>query len=511
MVFIPGVAERLFPQKVNEEPILRDRERGPLGLDTNEDRVAAERLALRLAVGAARDRLYVSYPRVDLDQSRPRVPSFYGLEVIRAAEGALPGFDELARRAEAASGARIGWPAPPQPERAIDEAEYDLALLEKLFHLPEEKTVGTARYLLSANAHLARALRSRARRWTVRKWLPVDGLVDPTGRARAALDRHALAARSYSATALQTFATCPYKFLLYAVHRLAPRESPEAIEEMDPIQRGSLVHEALYELCAALRAEGLLPVTAATLPRCRALLDDVASARVAARFHDDLSPAIERVWEDGLRLRARCRLSAMAADAPPRGLGRRAHVDPVALRALVRPARALRSRPGEPDRAGGARLRHPAPRLHRPGRAERLGRAARHRLQDRQGARDRGRHRGGRRRVAPAGALRAGAGEALPRRPRRAGAPSRTAPRPAGFDENVASPRRRGARRGGAKGWPPPSAARSARASSPPRPPPGGVRPLRLPPGVRGPYEETRLGKKSPERLVALRSLRALP
>jgi len=299
VVFIPGVAERLFPQKVNEEPILRDRERAPLGLDTNHERVAAERLALRLAVGAARERVYLSYPRVDLDQSRPRVPSFYGLEVIRAAEGKLPGFDELARRAEAAGGARIGWPAPRRPDLAIDEAEYDLALLEKLFQLPEDETVGTARYLLSANAHLARALRFRARRWTVRKWMSVDGLVDPTGRARRALDRHTLTARSFSPTALQMFAACPYKFLLHSIHRLAPRESPEAIEQLDPLQRGSLVHEALYELCAALAADDLLPVTPATLEQARARLDTVLGA-VAARFHDELSPAIERVWDDGI-------------------------------------------------------------------------------------------------------------------------------------------------------------------------------------------------------------------
>src|SRR6185312_2347028 len=48
VVFVPGVAERLFPQKVNEEPILRDRERAPLGLDTNAERIAAERIALRV-------------------------------------------------------------------------------------------------------------------------------------------------------------------------------------------------------------------------------------------------------------------------------------------------------------------------------------------------------------------------------------------------------------------------------------------------------------------------------
>lgn len=299
VVFVPGLAEKLFPQKVSEDPIFLDRARALLGLDTNHERIAKERLALRLAVGAAARRLYLSYPRVDMEQSRPRVPSFYALELIRAAEGRLLGFDELASRAEQSALARIGWPAPPRLELAIDDAEYDLALLETLFLRPPPDAIGTAHYLLGANEHLARALRSRARRWTVKKWMSVDGLVDPTGAARAALDLHTLSARTFSPTALQTFATCPYKFLLYAIHRLSPRPSPEAIEEMDPLQRGSLVHESLYEVLDWLRREDMLPITEATLDHARARLDRVLD-RVAARYKDELSPAIDRVWEDGI-------------------------------------------------------------------------------------------------------------------------------------------------------------------------------------------------------------------
>src|SRR6185436_18111331 len=114
VVFVPGLAERLFPQKVTEDPILPDRERIKLEgrLRTNADRSASERLFLRIAVGAAQKRLVLCYPRIDIEQSRPRTPSFYGLEVLRAAEGRLPGFDELARRAEVVGGARLGWPGP---------------------------------------------------------------------------------------------------------------------------------------------------------------------------------------------------------------------------------------------------------------------------------------------------------------------------------------------------------------------------------------------------------------
>ncbi|WP_437548756.1 PD-(D/E)XK nuclease family protein [Sorangium sp. So ce367] len=303
VVFVPGLAERIFPQKVTEDPILRDALRrtiagGDSGLDTSDDRVARERLALRLAVGAARQRLVVSYPRVDMDQSRPRVPSFYGLELLRAAEGRLPGFGELERRAEQGGAARIGWPAPARPEDAIDAAEHDLALLETLFSLPEAQTVGTARYLLNANPHLARALRFRARRW-IPGWTSADGLFKPIAEAREALAKHAFGRRSFSPTALQHFAACPYRFFLYAVHKLAPRPAPEAIEELDPLQRGRLVHDVLYEVLVALRDAGKLPLGLPALDEARAELDR-ALDRVAARYADELAPAIRRVWDDGI-------------------------------------------------------------------------------------------------------------------------------------------------------------------------------------------------------------------
>lgn len=308
VVFVPGLAERLFPRKISEEPILLDaaRERLGIGLVTNASRVARERLALRLAVGAARTRVVLSYPRLDLDESRPRVPSFYALEALRAAEGRLPGFDELAKRAETLADARVGWPAPRRPEDAIDAAEHDLALLEALLLRDPESTKGTARYLLTANEHLARALRFRVRRWW-KRWTWADGLVAPTeagrdaifARAKEAIAAHALTARSFSPTALQNYAACPYRFFLQAIHRLAPREVPEPIEEMDPLQRGSLVHEVQFALFQRLAAERLLPVTPAHLDAARGHLDALLDAAAADKY-DTWAPAIERVWQDGI-------------------------------------------------------------------------------------------------------------------------------------------------------------------------------------------------------------------
>ena len=87
--------------------------------------------------------------------------------------------------------------------------------------------------------------------------------------------------------------------MLHAFHKLAPREEPVAIEEMDPLQFGSLVHDTLFETLSGLRESGLLPLLPAGLEAARAVLD-AALARVSARYRDDLAPAIPRVFDDGV-------------------------------------------------------------------------------------------------------------------------------------------------------------------------------------------------------------------
>ncbi|MBM3465180.1 MAG: Dna2/Cas4 domain-containing protein [Armatimonadetes bacterium] len=305
VVFTPGLAERVFPARIVEDPILLDeaREEVSARLATQKDRVASERLSLRLAVGAATHRVHLSYPRLDVQQARPRVPSFYALEALRAAEGILPGLDVLTRRTMKTSPARLGWPAPEDPRDAVDEAEYDLALLAPRLQMDPERTVGTAHYLLTANPHLARTLRARARRWIAR-WTPADGVVEPDAAAVAALQADQMDRRSFSPTALQNFAGCPYRFFLSAIARLAPREEPVAVEHLDPRDRGSIFHQVQFQILSRLRDDGLLPLKQETLPRALEMLDGYVDA-TAATWAEKLAPAIPRVWDDTIqRVRA---------------------------------------------------------------------------------------------------------------------------------------------------------------------------------------------------------------
>lgn len=290
IVFLPGLCEGLFPARAREDPILLDEYRDALaaGLRVQNDRVVNERRRLHMACAAARTRLVFSYPRVDAVESRPRVPSFYALEIVRAAYGRLPdlrGFEEKARQS---APSRLDWPAPADPRDAIDDAEFDLATLG------HATAPAAGHYLIGANRFLAQSLRRSARRER-RTWFPVDGIVEPDEATRAVLATQRLAARSYSPSALQHFAACPYRFLLYGIHKLRPREECVALERLDPLTRGALFHEAQFQLFNELRNAHMLPIGPQNKTRVVEIADAVLE-QVAAKNEEELAPAIPRVW-----------------------------------------------------------------------------------------------------------------------------------------------------------------------------------------------------------------------
>ena len=299
VVFVPGLAERMFPQKPHEDPMMLDDEmREPLGADLvdQEDRGQAERLLLRLAVGAATERLWLSYPRVEIAESRPRVPSFYALDIVRAITGRIPNHEDLQDRAATEGGASLAWPSPERAEVAIDDLEHDLAVLRGLLQADGARVRGQAHYLLRLNDCLKRSVTARWGR-ARSQWTPFDGVTRVTSLTRAMLDSQRLGVRPYSLSALQKFSSCPYQFLLSAIYRLERTEEPEPLQKLDPLTRGALFHDAQAEFFRALKRDGLLPVTATNLAVALDAMDRVMTD-VAARYHEKLAPAIERVWRD---------------------------------------------------------------------------------------------------------------------------------------------------------------------------------------------------------------------
>ncbi len=306
VVFLPGLAERMFPQKPRQDPLLLDGARARLHdrLPTRVERSRLERLLLHLAAGAATERLYVSYPRIDVGEARARVPSFYALDVLRGATGRIPDHETLAEAAAQVGDPTLAWPAPAQPGAAIDDQEHDLAVLRALLDAKDPSLVrGHAQYILRLNAALRRSVTERWGR-AERKWSHFDGLTRVVDGTRAALDRHRLAARSYSLTALQRFAACPYQFLLSAIYRLETADQSHPLQRLDPLTKGSIVHRMQAVFFGEMQRRGGLPVTEDAVDA--ALVTLAASVeRVADEYREKLVPAIDRVWRDEIAAIAR--------------------------------------------------------------------------------------------------------------------------------------------------------------------------------------------------------------
>ena len=299
VVFVPGLAERIVPQRPREDPLLLDEQRRAIdpALVDQEQRGSAERLLLKIAIGAASERLYLSYPRLDVAETRARVPSFYALDVMRAITGRVPDHRVLAAEAAEEGGASLAWPAPKDPNRAIDDLEHDLAVLEPLLQMRDPAAVrGRAHYMLGLNDALRRSVISRWARGRS-AWSTSDGLIRVSPSTEAALRAQRLRERPYSLSALQRFATCPYQFLLATIYRLEPWDEPEPLVRMDPLTRGSLFHKVQTDFYRAMASRNALPVTRANLVDAVAVLERALDAG-AAKYEEELAPAIDRVWRD---------------------------------------------------------------------------------------------------------------------------------------------------------------------------------------------------------------------
>ncbi len=322
-VFLPGLHEGAFPKKSAEDPLLLDVHRqASSDLPTKRPAwQARERRFLRQALGAARSRLVFSYPRWDLTLGKAAIPSFYALELMRAGFGEVPTLQPNTNHRTTAHDDKgqgspenpcstmaknvvEATPMRPEPYAAVDETEYDLAVIHRSAARSPDAADGFGRYLIedatgtAPNPILARALRTQALRFRS-PWSSADGLADAKETAAQILRKRSLLQVAYSPTALQHFAQCPYRFFLYGVHRLRPRDEIAPLEDVDPLTRGSLFHEIQFELFGALKKAGLLPVNQRNLPDALSHLGQVFS-RVVTAYEEELAPAIPQIWRQAV-------------------------------------------------------------------------------------------------------------------------------------------------------------------------------------------------------------------
>ncbi len=235
-LFLAGLCEKSFPSPEREDRLYSEAdyqrliEHG-LPLVPRLERNAAEMLLFYEAVTRATRRLYLSYPALD-DAAQPLSPSPYLKEVEQACG---PG-----RIARTESSDLSPVPADDEPLSAAEfrvkavatALDGDLALLAGL--LQDERGGGHG----VADGVVAGLLLS-AQRQDRTSFSVAEGLLtSPVAERRLAADFSA--ERIFSATELEQYAACPYRYFLAKVLKAQPLEELEL--EVDYLERGRLAH-----------------------------------------------------------------------------------------------------------------------------------------------------------------------------------------------------------------------------------------------------------------------------
>ena len=134
VVFVPGLAERLFPRRPHEDPLLLDigASRSMPASPCRRRAAPASACCCNWPPARRRSGSTSHFPVSSSGESRPRVPSFYALDVVRAVTGTIPWHDDAGQQGRGGARARDSrGPRRRTPREAVDELEHDLSVLAR--------------------------------------------------------------------------------------------------------------------------------------------------------------------------------------------------------------------------------------------------------------------------------------------------------------------------------------------------------------------------------------------
>ncbi|HEX5615371.1 MAG TPA: PD-(D/E)XK nuclease family protein [Acidimicrobiia bacterium] len=248
-VFVLGLAEGSFPARSREDSLLTDDERRRAGgdLPLRGSRPDDDQRGLLAVLAATTGERWMSYPRGDLRKSTERMPSRFLLDTARGLLGGTRIYgDALAELDEpwcthvpsfAAGIVRTPFPATEQEHNLHSLAQHRAQGGRGTDHELRTHDIAYARAVTLIDARRSNAF--------TRFDGNLAGLPVP-GPARDGL--------LVSPTRLQTYAACPFDYLMESVLRVGIPENPEELLRISPLDRGSLVHEVLEEFLTEVLA-----------------------------------------------------------------------------------------------------------------------------------------------------------------------------------------------------------------------------------------------------------------
>ena len=258
----------VFPTLV-EDPVLLDAERAKIhpALRTSEDRVGEALYRIVSRLGSLGGRVCLSYSCRDLRQARATFPSWVLLQAVRVLK---PDEDWTYDRLVEELGDPVSA-VPAEPGQAVSDAGWWLAGLRD--------ADAVALPMVGAGfPALAQGAAAETRRGSD-EFTEYDGLVPEAGPH---LDPR-VSGTAVSPTSLETLAGCPFRYFLERGLGLDPIEDAEPNPDvwLDPMTRGSILHDLYAAIMREIRDRGETPDPARPAARLRAMGEEALAAHRA--------------------------------------------------------------------------------------------------------------------------------------------------------------------------------------------------------------------------------------
>ena len=242
-LFFAGLTERAFPSPDRSDRVYGEaeyrqlRQAGLKSLPLRAQRSQEEMLLFYEVVTRARRGLWLSYPALN-EKAEPLLPSPYVTELVRAC-GQDAGGEPRLRFPVSADLSTV-------PSETLSMKDARLRGMKQALDGQPQLLAGyTKAQDAKAAANVLSALDVMRQRANREVYSPFEGLMVSDAARQIITDRYPQD-RAWSASALETYALCPYRF--FAQKLLGLEELGELSLGVDFLRRGSLVHDVLARL-----------------------------------------------------------------------------------------------------------------------------------------------------------------------------------------------------------------------------------------------------------------------
>ena len=233
-IFLLGIKEGSFPGRFREDPILLDHEREKINVETSGTlKTARERNrevtgSLEMTITCAEKGWFGSFPAMDLISGDEEFPSFYLVDVVRQIEGKSAISQDVYQ--DSLRNVRVPW--------ALERADQCLDPLEWSLHHLMNGTKGFIDHMMKKHDAPLAHVTAHSAYWGTQfneytGFIEMDGRKEPSGPGR------------FSATQLEGFMRCPYRWFIERRLGIRALEEPETLEKPDAMTIGSILHNVL--------------------------------------------------------------------------------------------------------------------------------------------------------------------------------------------------------------------------------------------------------------------------